>query len=154
MARGPKDPPGGEGPRGGAQKGGAPGAGAQRAGRLVQTSRGGHLEDEGGQQERREAVRGGNGRDRAGHGVGTHRQAVRLQPEDEQVEQGHLADALDHPAAEAEPDLDQQEGLSRFRLSVNRVRREKTKIEERKEKQHTLHNLGKMMNYNILYSEN
>lgn len=125
MARGPKDPPGGEGPRGGAQKGGASGTGAQRAGRLVQTSRGGHLEDEGGQQERREAVRGGNGRDRAGHRVGTHRQAVRLQPEDEQVEQGHLADALDHPAAEAEPDLDQQEGLSRFRLSVNRVRREK-----------------------------
>lgn len=113
MARGPEDPPRGEGPRRGAQAGGTPRAGPQGARRLVQTPRGGHLEDEGREQERREAVCGGDGRDRAGNGVGTHRQAVRLQPEDEQVEQGHLADALDHPAAEAEPDLDQQEGLSK-----------------------------------------
>lgn len=64
-------------------------------------------------QERREAVRRGNGRNRTRHRVGTHRQAVRLQPEDEQVQQGHFPDAVHHSAAEAEPDLDQQKGLSR-----------------------------------------
>lgn len=111
MARGPEDPPRGEGPRGGTQAGRTARAGPEGAGGLVQAPRGGHLEDEGGKQKRREAVRGGDGRDRTGHGVGTHRQAVRLQPEDEQIEQGHFADALDYPAAEAEPDLDQQEGL-------------------------------------------
>lgn len=45
--------------------------------------------------------------------MGAYRQAVRLQPEDQQVQQGYLPDAVHHFAAEAKSDLDQQEGLNR-----------------------------------------
>lgn len=54
--------------------------------------------------------------------MGTHRQAVRFQPQDEQVQQGYFPDAVHHSAAEAESDLDQQEGLNaqRNRLLNNK----------------------------------